>query len=99
MAYTQDVLEVKDDKSETDTEGEGASRKQKKKKSGCKSQVVLEKLADGTIQLPNILDMLAPEKKDLMRVFVTHHYRKFHAKPISATDRVSGLACGKAKAR
>ena len=98
MAYAQDVLEVKDDKSESDTEGEGASRKQKKKKSGCKSQVILAKLADGTIQLPNILDMPAPEKKDLMRVFVTHHYRRFHTKPINTTDGVSGLACGKAKA-
>ena len=73
MAYTQDVLEVKDDESKSDTEGEGASRQQKKRKSGRKSQIVLEKLADGTVQLPNILDMPAPEKKDLMRVFVTHH--------------------------
>ena len=77
MAYAQDVLEVKDDESESDTEGEGPSRKHKKKKSGGKSQVVLATLADGTVQLPNILDMPAPEKKDLMRVFVTHHYRRF----------------------
>ena len=98
MAYTQDVLEVKDDKSETDTEGEGTFRKQKRKKSGCKSQVVLAKLTDGTVQLLNILDMPAPEKKDLMRVFVTHHYRGFYSKPINVTDGVLGLACGKAKA-
>ena len=98
MAYAQDVLEVKDDESESDTEGEGPSRKHKKKKSGGKSQVVLATLADGTVQLPNILDMPAPEKKDLMRVFVTHHYRGFYSKPINVTDGVLGLACGKAKA-
>ena len=99
MAYAQDVLEVTGDESSSDTEDEGSSRRQKKKKSGHKSHAdPLLTLPDGTVQLPNILDMPAPEKKNLMRAFLTHHYRKFYLQPNENADSESGLACGKQKA-
>ena len=75
-------------KAASDTKDEGSSRRQKKKESGHKSQAdPLLTLPDGTVQLPNILDMPALVKKNLMRVFLTHHYRKFYLQP-NVTDQL-----------
>jgi len=48
-----------------------------RKKGQKRPQTVLPTMEDGTPMIPIILDMQALERKDVMRTFVTWHYRKF----------------------
>jgi len=48
-----------------------------RKKGQKRPQTVLPTMEDGTPMIPIILDMQALERKDIMRTFVTWHYRKF----------------------
>ncbi|KAL4070172.1 hypothetical protein V8B97DRAFT_2024185 [Scleroderma yunnanense] len=52
--------------------------------------VPLPTLEDGTPQISNILDIHAPEKKDIMRSFVTFHYHK----QLSLGDCVPWMSIG-----
>ncbi|KAI6138634.1 hypothetical protein BKA82DRAFT_4020842 [Pisolithus tinctorius] len=69
-----------DDGSGEDEAGQTTVKARKGKK---RSQFSLSTNDDGTPVLPNLLDLRTPELKDIMRVFVTGHYR---------------LACGKTNA-
>ncbi|KIM52520.1 hypothetical protein SCLCIDRAFT_140949 [Scleroderma citrinum Foug A] len=66
-AYTQDALQEEDaDAEDDDAEPKGQRR----------PQHILPAGDDGTPLIPMILDMQALEQKDIMRTFVTWHYRK-----------------------
>ncbi|KAI6147059.1 hypothetical protein BKA82DRAFT_4015197 [Pisolithus tinctorius] len=64
-------------------EDEASHTTVKARKGKKRSQFSLSTNDDGTPVLPNLLDLWTPELKDIMRVFVTGHYR---------------LACGKMNA-
>ncbi|KAL4078650.1 hypothetical protein V8B97DRAFT_2021039 [Scleroderma yunnanense] len=51
------------------------------RKSKARPQILLPTHQNGTPYISNILDLCVPEMKDIMRAFVTFHYRKACGKP------------------
>ncbi|KAL4070104.1 hypothetical protein V8B97DRAFT_2024128 [Scleroderma yunnanense] len=70
---------------DTDNDGKESNTNNKPRnlmrKSKARPQVSLPTHDNGTPYIPSILDMHVPEMKDIMRAFVTFHYRKASGKP------------------
>jgi len=76
LGYAQDAFGVESEDQGDESEAKDWPSRKKAQKCQKWPAITLPMLDDDTAQLPNIIDMRAQEKKDLMRTFLTHHYCK-----------------------
>ncbi|KIM51066.1 hypothetical protein SCLCIDRAFT_33768 [Scleroderma citrinum Foug A] len=74
LNYAWDIFWVDNEGQGDDTDGEDGPPRKKIARGRKRPEITLPVLDDGTAQLPNVLEMRAQEKKDLLQTFLTHHY-------------------------
>ncbi|KIM54144.1 hypothetical protein SCLCIDRAFT_137428, partial [Scleroderma citrinum Foug A] len=74
LNYAWDIFGVDNEGQGDDTDREDGPPRKKIARGQKRPEITLPVLDDGTAQLPNVLEMHAQEKKDLLQTFLTHHY-------------------------
>ena len=77
--YAKEAFGEDREEEEEGSENGGEGQRVKVRKGQRRPEYQLPTVEDGTLQLPDILDMLVSRKKDVMRAFVMYHYRMYHS--------------------
>ena len=87
--YAKEAFGEDREREEEGSDNGGAGRRGKVRKGKKRPEYELPTADDGTPRLPDILDMPVWRKKDVMRAFVTYHYRTYCIITADSTNKLN----------